>query len=170
MSRAEKGDKIRGERTRSQTPCPELGTPLVYGDAIRAGFSTERIFNLSGIDPWFVENIRQIINKEEELIAESHLLSQGGEAFSDLLRDAKQYGFSDKRLAVLWKSEESTIRQKRIKYGVRPVFKRVDTCGAEFQAFTPYFYSTYEQECEAQPTDRKRSLFLVADPTVSGGD
>ncbi len=163
-----KTTKAEEEELEAKLLVPNWERLWYMGDALRAGFSTERIFNLSSIDPWFIENIRQIIDKEEELISEAHLLNQGGEAFSDLLRDAKQYGFSDKRLALLWKSEESIIRQKRIEYGVRPVFKRVDTCGAEFQAFTPYFYSTYEQECEAQPTDRKKIIILGGGPNRIG--
>ena len=112
-------------------------------DAIRAGFSIEKIYNLTFIDPWFLNNIRQIVEMEKRLTAESHLLADSeGEAFKELLREAKQMGFSDKRLSVLWGTSESKVRDLRQQLKIIPVYKRVDTCGAEFEAFTPYYYST----------------------------
>ena len=160
--------KAQGKVLEEKLRVPNWERLWYMGDAIRGGFGTEHLCNLTGIDPWFIESLRQIIDKEEELIAATHLLGKGGEAFTDMLLDAKQYGFSDKRLAVLWKTDEPTIRQKRIENGVRPVYKRVDTCGAEFEAFTPYFYSTYEQECEAEPTDRKKIIILGGGPNRIG--
>jgi len=138
------------------------------GDALRCGFSVERIHALTNIDPWFIENIRQIIDEEGRLVGKAHLLNGGGELLSDTLRAAKEYGFADKRLAVLWNSSEQTIREKRHALRIHPVYKRVDTCGAEFVAHTPYLYSTYEQQCEALPTDRKKIIILGGGPNRIG--
>ncbi|OGU17203.1 MAG: carbamoyl phosphate synthase large subunit [Geobacteraceae bacterium GWC2_53_11] len=133
------------------------------GDAFRSGMSVEEIHKHTAIDPWFLHNIRQIIEKEDEL----KVL-----AFTDIsaaiLRDAKQYGFSDKFLSKLWQVSEDDVRELRVKLGVRPVYKRVDTCAAEFVAYTPYMYSTYEDECEAAPTDRKKIMILGGGPNRIG--
>ncbi len=138
-------------------------------DAIRAGFSIEKIFDLTFIDPWFLNNIRQIIEMEGRLIRATELLAQPeGEVFNDLLREAKQMGFSDKRLALLWDTSEQRVRDLRYKLNILPVYKRVDTCGAEFEAFTPYLYSTYEEECEAEPSDRKKIMILGGGPNRIG--
>ncbi len=138
------------------------------GDALRCGMSVERIHELSHIDPWFIENIRQIIEEEGRLVGKAHLLKTGGDLLQETLLQAKQYGFSDKRLAALWSSSEKIVREKRLAEGIRPVYKRVDTCGAEFVAHTPYLYSTYEQQCEALPTDRKKIMILGGGPNRIG--
>ncbi len=138
------------------------------GDAFRAGMTTDEISSLSGIDPWFLNNIAQIINKEAELVASRDQLSKKDASFADLLREAKQYGFSDRRLATLWQITEDDVRDLRHDLKVLPVYKRVDTCGAEFEAYTPYFYSTYETECEAEPTDRKKIIILGGGPNRIG--
>jgi carbamoyl-phosphate synthase large subunit len=138
-------------------------------DAIRAGFAIDRIYALSSVDPWFLNNIRQIVEMEGRLIRAAALLEQPtGDLFPLLLREAKQMGFSDKRLAKLWETSEERIRQLRHTLQVLPVFKRVDTCGAEFEAFTPYLYSTYEEECEAAPTDRNKIMILGGGPNRIG--
>ncbi len=137
-------------------------------DALRANWSTEDIYHLSGIDPWFIENIRQIVNFERELFERRGELAQRDENFAEMLRQAKQYGFSDERLAWLWGVTEADVRQIRHELGIRPVFKRVDTCGAEFEAYTPYLYSTYEEECEAQPSDRRKIMILGGGPNRIG--
>ncbi len=137
-------------------------------DAIRAGFSIDEIFQLTGIDPWFLHNIEQIIDMESLLVTQKSLIASGEQQFVDLLREAKQYGFSDKRLAFLWEVTEKDVRDLRHKFNIRPVYKRVDTCGAEFEAFTPYLYSTYESECEAEPTDRKKIIILGGGPNRIG--
>jgi carbamoyl-phosphate synthase large subunit len=138
------------------------------GDALRCGFTVERIHELTNIDPWFIENIRQIIEEEGRLVGKAHLLSGGGDLLHDTLRAAKEYGFADQRLAVLWNSSEQTVREKRHALGIHPVYKRVDTCGAEFVAHTPYLYSTYEEQCEALPTDRKKIMILGGGPNRIG--
>ncbi|MBW4055641.1 MAG: carbamoyl-phosphate synthase large subunit [Proteobacteria bacterium] len=133
------------------------------GDALRSGMSVEEIQKHTAIDPWFLHNIRQIIEKEDEL--KSLTLADVSVA---VLREAKQYGFSDKFLSKLWRCSEDEVRELRWKLGVRPVYKRVDTCAAEFVAYTPYMYSTYEEECEAAPTDRKKIMILGGGPNRIG--
>jgi len=133
------------------------------GDALRSGMSVEEIQKHTAIDPWFLHNIRQIIEKEEEL--KSIALVDVSPA---VLREAKQYGFSDKFLSMLWRCSEDEVRALRWRMGVRPVYKRVDTCAAEFVAYTPYMYSTYEEECEAAPTDRKKIMILGGGPNRIG--
>jgi len=138
------------------------------GDALRAGMSVDEIYRITHIDPWFVDNIAQIITMEQKLYEAREALPQDGPEFVELLRTAKQYGFSDKRLATLWGVTEADVRGMRYSYGVRPVFKRVDTCGAEFEAYTPYLYSTYEEECEASPSDRRKIMILGGGPNRIG--
>ncbi len=133
------------------------------GDALRNGMTVEEIYQHTAFDPWFVNNIRQIIEKEDELKNLSPSAVTGEQLF-----EAKQYGFSDKMLAKLWKTSEDSVRELRWKLGVRPVYKRVDTCAAEFVAYTPYLYSTYEQECEADVTDRKKIIILGGGPNRIG--
>jgi carbamoyl-phosphate synthase large subunit len=132
-------------------------------DALRTGMSVEEICLITAFDPWFVHNIRQIIAKEEELKA------AGFQGMSvETLLEAKQYGFSDKMLGKLWGKSEDAVRALRHGLKIRPVYKRVDTCGAEFVAYTPYLYSTYEEECEAAPTDRKKIMILGGGPNRIG--
>jgi len=138
-------------------------------DAIRAGFTMEKIYELTAIDPWFLNNIRQVVEMEGRLIRAKELLDQPeGEVFPALLREAKQMGFADKRLALLWGTSEQRIRDLRHQLAILPVYKRVDTCGAEFEAYTPYLYSTYEEECEAAPSDRKKIMILGGGPNRIG--
>ncbi|MCW8891968.1 MAG: carbamoyl-phosphate synthase large subunit, partial [Deltaproteobacteria bacterium] len=137
-------------------------------DAIRAGYSIDKIYQLSGIDPWFLSNIAQIVEMESVLIAHKGKLDEENQNMPELLREAKQYGFSDRRLADLWGTSEAAVRNVRQKYSILPVYKRVDTCGAEFEAFTPYLYSTYEEECEAAPTDRRKIMILGGGPNRIG--
>ncbi len=133
------------------------------GDALRSGMSVEEIQKHTAIDPWFLHNIRQIIEKEDEL--KTLTLTDVSTA---VLREAKQMGFSDKMLSKLWNCSEDEVRELRWSLGVRPVYKRVDTCAAEFVAYTPYMYSTYEEECEAAPTDRKKIMILGGGPNRIG--
>ena len=133
------------------------------GDALRCGMSVEEIFQHTAIDPWFLHNIRQIIEMEEGLKGVAF-----GAVTLEQLRAAKQMGFSDKFLANLWKTGEDQVRELRWRLNVRPVYKRVDTCAAEFVAYTPYLYSTYEEECEAEPTDRRKIMILGGGPNRIG--
>ncbi|MFZ9994299.1 MAG: carbamoyl-phosphate synthase large subunit, partial [Steroidobacteraceae bacterium] len=132
-------------------------------DAFRAGWSLTQIFELSAIDPWFLSQIERLIRTESEIQA-------GGMSAlnADRLWALKRLGFSDGRLALLVGCEESTIRQHRQTLGVRPAYKRVDTCAAEFSTSTAYLYSTYERECEAEPTDRRKIVILGGGPNRIG--
>ncbi len=126
--------------------------------AMQAGISLERIHELSAIDPWFLENIRQIVD-EEARIAEAGITN---------FRRAKKMGFSDRQLAFLTKSTEPEIRAARKAAGVLPTYRLVDTCAAEFEAYTPYFYSTYGDEDETRPSDRKKVMILGGGPNRIG--
>ncbi|MGD8275224.1 MAG: carbamoyl-phosphate synthase large subunit, partial [Thiohalocapsa sp.] len=132
-------------------------------DAMRLGWRLEEIQSLSGIDPWFLAQI-------EELVAlEAEVKTAGAEALGAArLRLLKRKGFSDKRLAKLVGSDEASIRRLRHGHGIRPVFKRVDTCAAEFATATAYMYSTYDEECEAAPTDRQKIMVLGGGPNRIG--
>ncbi len=150
------------EQLRAKVRDPRPGRLHAVGEAFRRGFSIEEVFDLCKIDPWFLGNIAEIIAMESELAA-----TPVGER-KDLLRLAKQMGFSDARISTLWSVDETSVRALRHEEGVRPVYKRVDTCAAEFEAFTPYLYSTYEQECEAGPTDRQKIMILGGGPNRIG--
>ncbi len=143
-----------------RTPGPER---IWYvGDAFRAGMTVEQIFALSYIDPWFLAQIEELIKLEEKVKTKTLSLDKDGFYF------LKQKGFSDRRLAALLGSSEQTVREQRQKLGVRPVYKRVDTCAAEFASTTAYMYSTYEEECEAQPTSREKIIVLGGGPNRIG--
>lgn len=137
-------------------------------DAIRSGMTMTDIYQATGIDPWFLSNIAQIIAMESKLYPLKDHSDKESEDFAEVLREAKRYGFSDRRIAELWGCSEEHVRQLRHKFAILPVFKRVDTCGAEFEAYTPYLYSTYEEECEAQPTDRRKIMILGGGPNRIG--
>jgi len=130
-------------------------------EAFRAGFSVEQISQLSHIDPWFLDNIQEIVAFEER-IGEI----QAGNV--QVLRDAKELGYSDRYLATLLSQRELDIRARRLGAGITATFKRVDTCAAEFEAYTPYLYSTYERECEANPTSRSKIIILGGGPNRIG--
>ncbi|NLV24741.1 MAG: carbamoyl-phosphate synthase large subunit [Deltaproteobacteria bacterium] len=138
------------------------------GDAFRAGMGIEEAYGLTAIDPWFLCHIRQIIAMEDRLIEARSLFDSHGKGWPEVLLEAKKSGFSDGRLAELVGKEEEKIRAWREDLGIRPVFKRVDTCGGEFEAHTPYLYSTYESECEAEPTSRKKIMILGSGPNRIG--
>jgi carbamoyl-phosphate synthase large subunit len=138
----------------------ELSTPgaerLWYlGDAFRSGLSVDQVYELSAIDPWFLVQIKEIIDLEAEV--ETYKL---GDISFDSLLLLKKKGFSDKRLSVLLGEPEKAVRTYRHDMNIRPVYKRVDTCGGEFATPTAYMYSTYEEECEAKPTENKKIMVL----------
>jgi len=149
----------------------ELGAPgpdriWYVGDAFAMGLSVDEVFDLTKIDRWFLVQIEQIVKIELEL--ETTTLEAIDAA---TLRALKQKGFSDRRLARQLKTTDTAIREKRIALGVRPVYKRVDTCAAEFETNTAYLYSTYEaegSECEAAPTDKKKIMVLGGGPNRIG--
>ncbi len=135
-------------------------------DAMRTGMSLEEIYGLSSIDPWFLEQIREIVDMEETLRNSSN--GDISKTEPALLRRSKELGFSDIRIAELLKTEEVEIRSLRERLNIMPVYKRVDTCAAEFEAHTPYLYSTFEQECEANPSDRDKIVILGGGPNRIG--
>ncbi|HEX6794835.1 MAG TPA: carbamoyl-phosphate synthase large subunit, partial [Casimicrobiaceae bacterium] len=132
-------------------------------DAFGIGMSIEELHAHTKIDPWFLAQIKEIV--DTELAVEKRTLESIG---SDDLRELKRMGFSDRRLAHLLKTTESHVRNRRHALGVRPVYKRVDTCAAEFATRTAYLYSTYEDESEAEPTDRKKVMVLGGGPNRIG--
>ncbi|MBI4313445.1 MAG: carbamoyl-phosphate synthase large subunit [Candidatus Omnitrophica bacterium] len=133
--------------------------------ALVAGISAEEIQRLTKIDPWFLEQLQQILQVEQEI--KSAPLSLSGVS-ADLLRRAKQNGFSDRQLAHLWSTTEANVRQLRKQAGIFPSYKLVDTCAAEFEAYTPYFYSTYDPEDESRPSKRRKIMILGGGPNRIG--
>jgi carbamoyl-phosphate synthase large subunit len=130
-------------------------------EAFRAGFDVETIHALSHIDPWFLANIQEIVEFEERI-------GEGQDGGAELLREAKELGYADRYLATLLGQGERAIRAQRLQAGINATFKRVDTCAAEFEAYTPYLYSTYERECEANPTSRRKIVILGGGPNRIG--
>ena len=133
------------------------------GDAFRAGMSVDEVYQYSGVDPWFLVQIEDIIKTENSL--KTAVLAQMD---YQQIFGLKRKGFSDERLAVLLAATEQEVREHRQGLGVRPVYKRVDTCAAEFASSTAYMYSTYEEECEANPTDRDKIMVLGGGPNRIG--
>jgi carbamoyl-phosphate synthase large subunit len=134
--------------------------------AIKYGMSLEEIYDVTGIDPWFLENLKELVEMED------HLRGLGSIAKCDnaTLRRAKQFGFSDRQLATIWNTTEMDVRRERKSRGIEAVFKAVDTCAAEFEAYTPYYYSTYEDEDETPPKQpgKRRVIILGGGPNRIG--
>ena len=148
-------------RRETKEPGPER---IFYlADAFRAGMSVEEVHALSFVDPWFLDQIEEIVDAEVDI---AHRGLDGLDAAR--LRALKRKGFSDIRIAQLTGTNESAVRALRKAFGVRPVYKRVDSCAAEFATTTAYLYSTYEDECEALPTDRKKIMVLGGGPNRIG--
>jgi carbamoyl-phosphate synthase large subunit len=156
-------DDLDDSELRRRLVVPSAERVYFVMHALTTGFSTEELHELTHIDPWFLDNLRQIVESEHSLRRESF------ETISrDQLRGAKRAGFSDQRLAQLLCTTESAVRRIRKEMGISPVFKRVDTCGAEFESFTPYLYSTYEDEDEADTTTRRKIMILGSGPNRIG--
>ena len=132
-------------------------------DGFRAGLNRQDLFELTAIDPWFLAQIEELVALEAEVRAQGQ-----ASLTADRLRFLKRKGFSDRRLGKLVGCGEQWVRDRRHAWGIRPVYKRVDTCAAEFAASTAYLYSTYEEECEAQPTDRQKIMVLGGGPNRIG--
>ncbi|CAM5436213.1 carbamoyl-phosphate synthase large subunit [Eoetvoesiella caeni] len=153
------------DREKLQVELGEPGPERIWyvGDAFAQGFSLDEVHSLTRIDPWFLAQIKEIV--DIELALEQRTLA---ELDQTTVRELKRRGFSDRRLAFLLDSSEAEVRKLRHQLGVRPVYKRVDTCAAEFPTKTAYMYSTYEDECEAAPTDRKKIIVLGGGPNRIG--
>ena len=151
------------EQLRHEIAVPGPERIFFLADGIRAGMTDKELHELSAIDPWFLNQVREIVETEDKL--RGNPLS----AFtkSDMLF-LKRKGFSDGRLAQLTGAKEAEVRAARLAMGIRPVYKRVDTCAAEFATNTAYLYSTYEEECEAEPTDRRKVMVLSGGPNRIG--
>ena len=131
--------------------------------AMRQGMAVDEIHQLTAIDPWFLHQLQGIVDMERQLAG--YTVS---DVPPDLLRDAKRSGFSDEHLAGLWQSTAEGVRARRLEFGIEAVFKRVDTCAAEFESFTPYLYSSYEEEDEVEPTTRPKIIILGSGPNRIG--
>ena len=160
--------KIENNNISEETLINELTIPgpkrLFYvADAIRQDWSLEKIYSLTKIDFWFLDQLGELINIENDLLSKN---------FSDIdsgfLRELKKKGFSDKRIGKLLRSTEDEIRSFRLKNKIKPVFRRVDTCAAEFATSTCYMYSTYDDECESNPSSNKKILVLGSGPNRIG--
>jgi carbamoyl-phosphate synthase large subunit len=149
------------EKVRQQLSFPRSENIFYLRYGLQLGLTIDELHALTGIDPWFLFNLRQIVECEAELRAAPELTE-------DLLRKAKRYGFSDRQLAFLRRSDEASIRVLRKGFGILPSFKTVDTCAAEFEAHTPYHYSTYDQENESVRTDRRKVIILGGGPNRIG--
>ncbi len=136
---------------------------LFVADAFRVGMSLDEVFEETAIDPWFLAQIEQLVQHEQALAGRAI-----GELSADELRFLKRKGFSDRRLGKLLATSQHEVRARRHALGIRPVFKRVDTCAAEFATPTAYLYSTYDEECEAEPTNAKKIMVLGGGPNRIG--
>nr|MBA3753415.1 carbamoyl-phosphate synthase large subunit [Nitrospira sp.] len=153
-----------------RTPLPDRLWRLA--DGMRLGMTSQELFALTKIDPWFLEQIRELVEFERRVVAERGLIGVAG-LNRELLLEAKGLGFSDLRLAQLLGVEQHTVRDWRLALSAGPeprgvTYKRVDTCAAEFVAHTPYLYSTYERDCEARPTNRRKVVILGGGPNRIG--
>ncbi|MCH8278698.1 MAG: carbamoyl-phosphate synthase large subunit, partial [Proteobacteria bacterium] len=151
------------DRIRYELRMPGPDRLRYVADALRGDFSLDDVAKITRIDPWFLAQVEDLV------LTEIELAEQGiGSLDESRLRALKRKGFSDSRLAEILKVEESDIRKRRIDLNIRPVFKRVDTCAAEFATSTAYLYSTYEEECEADPSDKAKIMILGGGPNRIG--
>ncbi|MGD8251799.1 MAG: carbamoyl-phosphate synthase large subunit [Desulfobacterales bacterium] len=161
-ARSAAGDPYTAAEIEAGLTTPNSQRIFFLRHAIREGISLEAIHEMTGIDPWFLFQIRQIVDMEKEIAAQGRGLSD------DLLQKAKSWGFSDIQIAHLTGGREADIRDRRKRLGIVPVYKLVDTCAAEFRAATPYYYSTYEIENEARVSDDRKVMILGGGPNRIG--
>ncbi|EHC16163.1 carbamoyl phosphate synthase large subunit [Fischerella thermalis CCMEE 5273] len=152
-----------GEQIRAQLRTPNPERIFAVRHAMQLGLSIEEIYELTGIDPWFLEKMQELLEIEKFLKRTS--LQQ---LTKEQMYEVKRQGFSDRQIAYATKTTEDEVRAYRKQLGVIPVYKTVDTCAAEFEAFTPYYYSTYEQETEILPTDKPKVMILGGGPNRIG--
>jgi len=160
---ADLDDEHRAHELMRQLREPGPDRLFYVADAFRAGFGLERIFELSFIDPWFLAQIEDLVTTETQVAAQGLARIDAAR-----MRALKRKGFSDSRLASLLATDETAVRRLRHAFGVRPVYKRVDSCAAEFATNTAYMYSTYEEECESQPSAREKIIVLGGGPNRIG--
>ncbi len=163
----------RIEKIEEMLRIPNSRRILFLGEAFREGLTVERVHELTAIDPWFLTNVKQIIDQEETIkrnagVIRGALEGEATDDAADLLKTIKSFGFSDAKIAELVGMKERDVYEARSKLDVKPVYKLVDTCAAEFEAYTPYLYSTYEEENESVRTDRKKVIILGAGPNRIG--
>jgi len=158
------------EELRTRLITPNSNRLFYLRQALQDGLSVAEIFELTKIDPWFLHQMKDLVEFSVELANFGKLLRQGRgqQQVAAMLRRAKEYGFSDRQLAHLWGGGEERLMAMRQAEDIKPVYKLVDTCAAEFEAYTPYYYSTYEYECESRPTDREKVAILGSGPNRIG--
>ena len=140
---------------------PTPHRPFQIKRALEAGLGVQEIFSVTKIDPWFLDQLVQCVEREKRY-------AEAEEVTTELLRDMKREGFSDLQLAELRGEEESDVRERRWDRGIRPTYNVVDTCAGEFPAETPYYYSSYEDETESEPSDREKVVILGSGPNRIG--
>ncbi len=156
-------DEAAKDKLRQELRHPGAERLWYVADAMRQGFTFDDVAKLTGIDPWFLVQIADLV------IEETNTRKEGLDGLDEArLRLLKRKGFSDARIGELVRQDEEVIRKRRIKHGLRPVFKRVDTCAAEFATTTAYLYSTYAEECEAEPNDKPKIMILGGGPNRIG--
>src|SRR5689334_18771433 len=154
--------RVDEETLRRKLSVPNAERIFFLAQALRDGMSIPEVFSLTKIDPWFLENIAQVVKEAESL------RNNSSNGFNTEFRHAKKFGFSDRQLAHSLGKEEATVRAKRIAAGVVPTYRLVDTCAAEFEAYTPYYYSTYGDENETRSSAKRKIMILGGGPNRIG--
>jgi carbamoyl-phosphate synthase large subunit len=160
--------EIPDEKIKKRLEEPNASRIFYIKYALQKDYTIDQIVDITGIDPWFVDNIAQIVEVENELKALASSGKKLEDLDADLLYNLKQYGFGDKQIGQLFGCDEIKVRDYRKKLGITATFKLVDTCAAEFEAYTPYYYSTYETECEARVSDKRKIMILGGGPNRIG--
>jgi carbamoyl-phosphate synthase large subunit len=164
---------LEDARIGSKLQSPDPDRIFYVKRALDLGWSHDEIHRMSWIDPWFLDQLQQIVDLEQKMVKGVRqeldaVAAADGRVRAPLLRESKRMGFSDARIGQIAGRSEAEVRAARKAAGIVPVYKRVDTCSAEFESFTPYLYSTYESECEAAPTDKRKVVILGSGPNRIG--
>ncbi len=155
--------ELEGDELLLKLQKPNSRRIFAVRQALQQGYSIDALYEITDIDPWFLRQIKDIVDEEESLrlYGLEHSISRDTPDMAATLRQAKQYGFSDRQLAALWKRDERDIRDLRRELGIIPTYYLVDTCAAEFEAYTPYYYSTYEPGQETAPPEDTRKIMIL---------